>query len=87
MFLFFCFFGSASSSGEQFKLSHVPNIHSFSLLTGMPSKSFLGGSAVKNLPANAVDMDLIPRSGRFPGEGNGYPFQYSCLENSMDRGA
>ena len=36
---------------------------------------------------NAGDPDLIPGSGRFPGEGNGYPLQYSCLENSMDRGA
>ena len=41
---------------------------------------------VKNPPANAGDikyMGLIPGSGRFPGEGNGNPFQYSCLENSM----
>ena len=30
---------------------------------------------------------MIPRWGRYPGEGNGYPLQYSCLENSMDRGA
>ena len=45
---------------------------------------------VKNLPANAGDirdMDLIPGSERFPGEGNGNPLQYSCMENSMDRGA
>ena len=40
---------------------------------------------VKNLPANAGDVGLIPGSGRFPGEGNGYPFQYSCLENLIDR--
>ena len=33
------------------------------------------------------DVDLIPVSGRSPGEGNGYPFRFSCLENSMDRGA
>ena len=32
------------------------------------------------------DMGLIPGSGRSPGEGNGNPLQYSCLENSMDRG-
>ena len=32
------------------------------------------------------DMDLIPRLGRSPGEGNHYPLQYSCLENPMDRG-
>ena len=36
---------------------------------------------VNNPPANARDMGLIPRSGRSPGEGNGYPLQYSCLEN------
>ena len=42
---------------------------------------------VKNPPANAVHMGLIPGSGRSPGEGNGYPLQYSCLENSMERGA
>ena len=47
---------------------------------------FTGGSVVKNLPANAGNMGLIPGLGRFPGKGNGYPFQYSCLENSMDRG-
>ena len=48
---------------------------------------FLGGSMVKNLPANAGDMGLIPGLGRSPGGENGNPFQYSCLENSMDRGA
>ena len=49
--------------------------------------SFPGGSVVKNLPANAGDMGSIPGSGRSPGEGNGNTFQYSCLENPMDRGA
>ena len=42
---------------------------------------FPSGSVVKNLPANVGDVDLIP------GEGNGNPLQYSCLENPMDRGA
>ena len=45
---------------------------------------------VKNSPANAGekrDAGLIPGSGRSPGEGHGYPLQYSCLENPMDRGA
>ena len=45
---------------------------------------------VKNLPADAGDTGdvcLIPEMGRFPGVGNGNPLQYSCLENSMDRGA
>ena len=48
---------------------------------------FPGGAVVKNLPANAGDMGPIPESGRSPGEGNGNPRQYSCLENAMDRGA
>ena len=42
---------------------------------------------VKNLPANAGDTGLIPGSERSPREGNGNPFQYSCLKNPMDRGA
>ena len=45
---------------------------------------------VKNLPANVGgtrDASSVPESGRQPGEGNGNPLQYSCLENPMDRGA
>ena len=42
---------------------------------------------VKNPPANAVDTGLIPGLGKSPGEGHGNPLQYSCLENSMNRGA
>ena len=45
------------------------------------------GSVVKNPLANAGDVGSIPGSTRFPEEGNGDPLQYSCLENSMDRGA
>ena len=41
---------------------------------------------VKNPPANADDMGLMPGSGRCPGGGNGNPLQYSCLDNPMDRG-
>ena len=48
---------------------------------------FLGSSVVKNLPANAEDMGLIPGLGRSPGKGNGNPLQYSCLGNPMDRGS
>ena len=46
-----------------------------------------GGSVVKNPPANAGDMGLIPGPGGSPGEGNGNPLQYSCLEKPMDREA
>ena len=42
---------------------------------------------VKNLPANAGDVDSIPELGRAPGERNGDPLQHSCLEDPIDRGA
>ena len=48
---------------------------------------FPGGSDGKESACNAGDLGSILRSGRSPGEGNDYPLQYSCLENSMDRGA
>ena len=48
---------------------------------------FPGGSEGKESACSAKDLDLIPGSERSPGEGNGYPLQYSCLEISMDRGA
>ena len=59
---------------------------------GIPKDSldFPGGSLVKNLPDNvgdAADSELILRSGRSPGEGNGNPLQYPCLRDSMNRGA
>ena len=46
-----------------------------------------GGTTVKNLPTNAGDAGSVPGSGRYPGGGNGNPFQYSCLGNSMEREA
>ena len=48
---------------------------------------FPGGSDDKESPCNERDLGSIPGSGRSPGERNGYPLQYTCLENSMDRGA
>ena len=63
------------------------------MLKGTPYSSkigFPGGSVVKNLPANAGatgDVYSTPGSKRSPEEGNGNPFQYSCLENATDRGA
>ena len=47
---------------------------------------FPSGSVVKNPPANAANMGLIPGSGRAPVGGNGYPLQYSCLGSPTDRG-
>ena len=50
-------------------------------------RDFPGDSAIKNPPANAGDLGLISGLGRCPGEGNGNPLHYSCLENPTDRGA
>ena len=61
----------------------VPGINlETSFLTGFP-----GGSDSKDSACNAGDPGLIHGLGSSPGEKNGYPLQYSCLENSMDRGA
>ena len=60
----------------------VQNVRSIICVWGFP-----GDSLVKNQPANAGDTGWIPGLGRSSGEGNGYPLQYSCLENSMEREA
>ena len=51
------------------------------------SQGFSGGSDAKESVCNTGDQDSIPGSRKSPEKGNGYPLQYSCLENSMDRGA
>ena len=53
----------------------------------MTNEDFPGGSTDKEFVYNAGDPGSIPGLGRSPGEGNGSPLQYSCLENPMDRGA
>ena len=53
----------------------------------MVLQGFPGDSGVKNLPASAEDAGSIPGWGRSSGKGNGNTFQYSCLENPMDKGA
>ena len=60
-------------------VSHVSTFNRF--------LNFPGGSDGKESAYNAGDPGSIPRSGRSPGEGNGNPLQYCCLENPMDRGA
>ena len=49
-------------------------------------QGFSGGSDGKESACNAGDLSSVPRLGRSPGEGNGYPLQHSSLENPMDRG-
>ena len=57
----------------------------------MPHTHFLSGSShnsvSKESACNAEDLGSVPGSGKSPGEANGNPLQYSCLENPMDRGA
>ena len=76
-----------SYSEEESK--HVSNRVVFYQLSPIPADhvDFLGGSDGIESTCNAGDPGSILGSGRYPGEGNGYPFQYSCLENSTDRGA
>ena len=53
----------------------------------MHTRGFPGGSDGKESTCNAGDLSSVPGSGKSPGEGNDYPLQDSCLENSMDKGA
>ena len=54
------------------------------MLLGVGPLGFPGGSEVKASASNVGDLGSIPGLGRSPGEGNGNPLQYSCLENPMD---
>ena len=74
-------------------MSHVVNLLNFEMPLKMKQKSreikgsFLGGSDAKESACNAGDLGSLPGWGRSPGEGDGNPLQYSCLENPTDRGA
>ena len=71
-----------------FLVSETPHGDShFSLNLVLHTKGFPHSSVGKESACNAGDLGLIPGSGRFPGEGNGNPLQYSWLENPMDREA
>ena len=65
----------------------IYNILTWDIYTYIPYMGFAGGSDGKESACSAGDLGSIPGSGRSPGGGNSYPLQYSCLENSMDRGA
>ena len=69
----------SDSSGNGFRVWPLSMI--------MFASGFPGGSDGKESACNAGVLALIPGLGRFPGGGNGYPLQYSCLESPMDRGA
>jgi len=59
----------------------------FTKLKLLYDRGFPGGSDSKKFACNAGDLGSVTGSRRFPGEGSGNLLQYSCLENSMDRGA
>ena len=64
-----------------------PSTGAFVMFPEQSSQGFPGGSISKESACSAGDQGLIPGSGRSPGEGNGKPLQYSCLESPMDKGA
>ena len=65
----------------------IYNIHAIYIHILLCNYHFPGGSGSKASVCNAGDLGSTPGLGRSPGEGNGNPLQYSCLENPMDRGA
>ena len=86
-----CLWMESASLGQQITISdyslEYEEQKKKSIVTSLVSRGFPGSSAGKESTCNAGDLGLIPGLGRSPGEGNGYPLQYSCLENPMDRGA
>ena len=70
---------------ERFALFFKGGVNSRPVI--LTNNGFPGGSDSKASACNAGDPGSIPGLGRSPGEGNGNPLQYSCLENSMDGGA
>ena len=77
-----------TSQRETSKASLGMNSSSYALRIEKGNRrDFPGGSEIKASACNVGDPGSIPGSGRSPGEGNGNPLQYSCLENFMDRGA
>ena len=65
----------------KFTVNMLSNLNLNHVIEGFP-----GGSEVKASAWNVEDRGMIPESGRSPGEGNGNPLQYSCLENPMEGG-
>ena len=69
-------------------MTHVPiaSGHHCDIVSHQP-EAFPGGSSGKKSACNPGDLGSVPGLKRSPEDGNGYPLQYSCLENPMDRGA
>ena len=69
------------------RISYIFGVTNIKFINFKVMTDFPGGSDGKASACNAGDPGSIPGSGRSPGEGNGNPLQYSCLENPVDRGA
>ena len=80
-------FGKLSSGQQDWKRSVFIPIPKKGNAKECSNYHFLVTQTVKKSACNVGDLGYIPGSGRSPGKGNGYPLQYSCLENLMDRGA
>ena len=70
-----------------YKTENDINSNSAQCIRSVCVMGFPSGSDSEESACNAGDSGSVPELGRSPGEGNSYPLQYSCLENSMDRGA
>ena len=75
-----------SSNDKMYKIYPHTHTHTHTHIYIPTLVGFPGGSEVKASACKAGDMGSVPGSGRSPGEGNGNPLQYSCLENPIDRG-
>ena len=76
-----------SSESHLCAFMHCQAVETEDCLSRGLTRGFPGGSDGKESVCNSGDPGSIPGSGRAPGEGNGNPLHYSCLENPMDRGA
>ena len=87
----FCYGSPDKFSHHEAKIGPY-SLHCTAVIRYLISNKQIAGAShlalvVKNPPANEGEADSIPGLGRSPGGGNANPLQYSCLENSMDRGA
>ena len=87
----FCYGSPDKFSHHEAKIEPY-SLHCTAVIRYLISNKQIAGAShlalvVKNPPANEGEADLIPGLGRSPGGGNANPLQYSCLENSMGRGA
>ena len=88
----YCYYSLINMQSCKMGHAHTQDTHKYVEVWGQVFNKYVevwglpGGSDGKESAHNAGDLGLIPELGRFPGKGNVYPLQYSCLQNPMDRG-